>query len=326
MIQKEIVQRLHRKESLPAYKSAACTILFFSLSAASIFAWGYGWWPVAIVCWLLQAHVGHTNLLTFHDAAHYTLHPKWWLNELKGITIGTFILIPLSAYRWVHNQHHLYLGTPQDAELWPFVNIRTPRWQRILAAAGELLFGFAYSPLIFLHGVLVAKDMPRNTARRLVWEYALCVAFWSLVLTMVIVLDAIPLFIVGYVIPVVLAGNLQSLRKFTEHMGLLGDDIPSITRTVVVHRLPGRLLSASMLHVELHGPHHVYPKIPHFNLPESTLISYEKELLQPHLANVFPSYFAAILDMLPSLTNPSVGPQWRSQCDRSNDRSVSSTN
>jgi fatty acid desaturase len=310
MTRQQILHRLHRKNPRPCLELAACGVLFIALMACSLVAWKHGWWPVTFACWLLQAHIGHTSLLAFHQASHYTLHPNRWLNELQGVLLGSVILTPLSAYRWVHNQHHLHLGTPRDTELWPFVDPRTPRWQRLLAAAGELLFGFFYTPVIFLRGVLVARQMPRAKARRLVHEYAFCAALWTAVVIAVIHFGVMTEFVIGYLIPALLAGNLQSLRKFTEHMGLLGHDVASTTRTVIDASLPGRLLSASMLHIDLHGPHHRHAKIPHHHLPEATPITYEEELRDPASANVFASYFAAISAMVRTLADPRVGAQW----------------
>jgi len=310
MTRKEILQRLHHKSSRTLLESVVSVGLFFGMLAVTLFAWENGYWPLVLISWLVQAHIGHTNLLAFHEASHYTLHPSRRLNEFQGIILGSVILTPLSAYRWVHNQHHIHLGTQRDCELWPFVDLKVPRWRRLLTAAAELLLGFFYTPIIFLRGVLVAQRIPRAAVRRLMWEYLICLALWGAVLTAVIRFGVTNEFIVGYLIPAMLAGNLQSLRKFTEHVGLLGHDVPSTTRTVIHSSMLGRLLSASMLHIDLHGPHHLHAKIPHFHLPEATPIAYEQELCDPAAANVFPSYVAAFWDMARTLLNPRVGAQW----------------
>jgi fatty acid desaturase len=316
MTRKEILQRLHHKSSRTLFESIASVAIFFGLLAITVFAWEVGYWPVVVICWLLQAHIGHTNLLAFHEASHYTLHPSRRLNEWQGILLGSVILTPLSAYRWVHNQHHIHLGTPRDPELWPFVDPQAKRWKRLLAAAAELLIGFFYTPIIFLRGVLVAQRMPRAAVRRLKLEYNLCIALWAAVLSAVISFGVMKEFVIGYLIPAMLAGNLQSLRKLTEHLGLLGSDVPSTTRTVIDSSLFGRLLSASMLHIDLHGPHHLHARIPHFHLPEATPIAYEEELCDPIAANIFPTYIAAIWSMARTLPDPRVGAQWLANGER----------
>jgi fatty acid desaturase len=174
----------------------------------------------------------------------------------------------------------------------------------------ELFLGFFYTPVLFLRGVLVAGRLPRPVVRRLVAEYALCAAWWGLILAAVGYFGVWEEFAVGYLVPSLVAGNLQSLRKFTEHLGLLGEDVPSTTRTVLDPSLAGRLLSASMLHIDLHGPHHLRAKIPHYRLGEATPVVYEQELRQPARANIFRSYPVAAWAMLKTLGDPRVGAQW----------------
>lgn len=310
MTRKHLLQSLHRKHLRPTLETAVLLGVFFGLMSVSLAAWDAGFWPVTLVCWLLQAYFGHAILLAFHEASHFVLHPNHRMNEAQGLAIGTLILTPLSAYRWVHNQHHTHLGTERDTELWPFVDPTTPRGWRWASAAGELLVGFFYTPVVFLRGVLVANQMPRHTRRRLVVEYTLVVAFWTATLPAVGFFRVWEQFLVGYLVPSLVAGNLQSLRKFTEHLGLVGHDVPSTTRTVIDPTVFGRVVSATMLHIDLHGPHHLYGKIPHARLPEATALVYEQELLDPATANVFPSYPAAIWAMLKTLSNPRVGSQW----------------
>jgi fatty acid desaturase len=151
---------------------------------------------------------------------------------------------------------------------------------------------------------------PPATVRRLVMEYIICLALWVAVFAAAIGFGVTTEFFVCYLVPAMLAGNLQSWRKFTEHVGLLGHDVPSTTRTVIDSSLFGRVLSASMLHIDLHGPHHLHAKIPHFRLPEATPIAYEQELCDPISANVFPSYVAAMRAMIRTLLDPRVGAQW----------------
>src|SRR5262245_33879432 len=198
MTRKATLQRLHRKGARSYFEAVTCALAFFALMALSLLAWSHGFWPVTLLCCLLQAHIGHTNLLAFHEASHFVLHPNRRLNELLGLLVGSTILTPLSAYRWVHNQHHLYLGTERDTELWPFVLPSAPRWARRLAAAGELLLGFFYTPVIFLHGVLAAERLPAPVVRRLVAEYALGVAAWGLALGAVAWFGVWEAFTVGY--------------------------------------------------------------------------------------------------------------------------------
>lgn len=306
-VKREVLRKLHENSARSFYQSNLFIGLFFGLMALSLVAWHYGYWPVTVACWLIQGHIGHMNLIAFHEASHYLLHPRRVLNEAVGILIGSIILTPLSIFRYVHHQHHSYLGTRRDTELWPFVLPGTPRLLRILSAMGELLFGFFCTPIVFLHGYLTADRMPRHLSRRIAAEYVVCALFWAALATAVTLLGVWEYFLVGYLIPTFIAGNLQSLRKFTEHMGMLGNDVPSMTRTVVDRRLVGESLSLSMMRIDYHGIHHRYARIPQYKLPDATTHVYEAEELE---AAVYPSYLAAMIAMFRTLGNPRVGAQW----------------
>ena len=143
-------------------------------------------------------------------------------------------------------------------------------------------------------------------------EYAICGLLWGTLFGLAAIYDGWQVLLIGYFVPVVIAGNLQSLRKFTEHMGLCGDTILSTTRTVVDRRWFGRLMSDSMLHIDYHGTHHRYAKVPHYNLPAATPLVYKPG--QPAVP-IFSSYSSAMLDMLWTLHDPRVGRQWLANQD-----------
>lgn len=304
---RDLIKRWHRQDGGHGFVHPLFSLLLVVGMWASIATWNAGLWPLTIVCWLLTAHIGHSKLIAFHEASHGTLNPKWRVNELQGIIFGTTIFVPLSVYRFVHGQHHAYIGTPNDLELWPFVNTDVPRWKRILAAIGELVFGFFYTPIVFFHGVITARRIPPAQVRRIVQEYVLCFVAWGALCVLLTVMGWWKPFFIGYFVQALIAGNLQSIRKFTEHVGLFGDSILTNTRTVVDPSLVGHSLSLSMLHIDYHGTHHRFAKVPYYNLPEATPHVYDgREAAVP----IFTSYWSAMWDMARSLGNPRVGKQW----------------
>ncbi|MGB7793042.1 MAG: hypothetical protein WBL39_17720, partial [Terrimicrobiaceae bacterium] len=56
-----------------------------------------------------------------------------------------------------------------------------------------------------------------------------------------------------YLAPVFLAANMQSLRKYIEHVGLTGSGVNNCTRSIVSHGWLGRLVSFTLLHEPYHG-------------------------------------------------------------------------
>ncbi len=281
--------------------------MFLGFSALTMVLWNQGYWYLSVLCWLPMAHLGHSVLLAFHEAVHFTLSKKAWLNDFRGFVIGSSVGVPLSVYRHLHKYHHSNLSSPQDAELWPYNDPSQPRWFRRLSAAVELTLGFFYTPVIFLRGVLIDKKMSPALRRRIAIEYVLVIAVWVVLLSLVHMGGWWIQFLVGYLIPSMLAANLQTMRKFTEHMGLVGKTPLTLTRSVVDRTWTGRWIAASMLNVCYHGTHHRYGKLAYYDLPEATNKAYRTEA-QP--IPLYTSYWSAFWAMVPTLADPKCGANW----------------
>src|SRR3954469_25516547 len=173
---------------------------------------------------LVAAHWMHGLLIGFHEASHGLLRKSRRLNEFDGVLIGIFSLVPFSLYRVVHQMHHMHLSTEKDTELWPFVRTRAPRWARVLAAFCELTLGFFYTPFIFLRVFIHPHTQVRSRkVRRRVWmELALAVAAWAVVVAAVAFWNVWKYFLWIYLAPALIAANLQTWRKYIEHLGLFG--------------------------------------------------------------------------------------------------------
>lgn len=284
--------------------------IYLLLIPVNIVAWQHGYWWLTVLNWFVMAHLGHAVLLGFHEAVHYTLSKSLIINELRGFFTGTSIGVPLSVYRQLHKYHHANLSTPKDAELWPYNDPKQPLWFRRVSAFLEIVFGFFYTPLVFLRGTLADDKMSRGLAIRIAIEYALVVSFWAALLTMIAWNHWWELFLVGYLVPAMMAASLQTLRKFVEHMGLIGKTPLTLTRTVVDETTVGKVISASMLYVSYHGTHHRYGKLPYYDLPEATEKAYSSE---PAPIPIYPSYWSAFCDMVPTLANPRCGSLWTEQ-------------
>jgi fatty acid desaturase len=214
-----------------------------------------------------------------------------------------------SLYRAAHHSHHSYLGTERDEELWPFVKTDKPRWFRRLAAMCELSLGLIYTPLLFVRALVRPGSVIRNRIRRRrIWmELGLIAGVWIVLLAAVAYAHAWYYLLIMYVIPASLAGSMQSLRKYIEHMGLNGSTVLSSTRSIVNPGLLGRFLSFTLFEEPYHGVHHKYARLPYAVLPEFADVL---EPAGPPERAPFPNYTWALLDMLPSLLDPKVGSQW----------------
>ncbi|GAB4552603.1 MAG: hypothetical protein Tsb0013_14940 [Phycisphaerales bacterium] len=282
--------------------------LHLACYACCALAWDAGLWWIALLLWIPIAWGNHAALTRLHEAVHGTLHPRSrTLNEVHGVAIGVASLIPLNVYRYVHARHHAHLGNPRDPEFWPYSLPSAPRAQRIVYAWTELLLGWPFTSLLYsVRTGLSWGEVPGRLRGRIVAEWALALVVWTTVPVLCARLGVLDLFLVAFVGPSWLTGVAQTLRKFVEHMGLHGETIADMTRTVVYERTPGRVASRSQMHVDHHAAHHRWARIPFLDLPEATARVYEGE----HEAHVFPSHLSALLDTLPHLLDPKLGPAW----------------
>ena len=288
----------------------AFAVAFFSLQGLLLLVVRGGPWWAALAIILVMAHLMHAHLLALHDAAHGTLCPNYFLNEAVGTFVGTLALIEFSLFRVVHHSHHSYVGTPRDEELWPFVNPEVSRGSRRLCAALELGAGLFYTPFLLLRSFLRADSPIRQPAlrRRIRAELALVVVVWSAILAVTAYFHWWTYLFILHVCPAYLAGSMQSLRKFVEHMGLTGGKVLECTRTIVPRTWLGRFVVWTMFHEPYHGVHHKLPRLPHAALPEHS------DMLNPVLDDEvppFPNYRSALRDMVSTLGDPRIGAQWR---------------
>jgi fatty acid desaturase len=283
-------------------------VIHLTVVVLCVVAWEFGLWPLSVILWFVIAWLDHAGLTRLHESAHRMLFHSPALNELAGILIGTLALTPLSVYRYVHTQHHAHLGREKDPEFWPYNQPGAPRWLRLIYAWLELTAGWIFTP--WLYSIRTARawqSLNFQLRKRLIIEWVVLAGFWTGVLLIVVSTHTWKWFLVGHLAPTWIAGSVQTIRKFTEHLGRFGDNIYEMTRTVEYTRPVGRAASHSQLHVEHHGTHHRWPKSPSPKLPEATQITFHEES-QGH---TYPNHLVAIWEMLPYLADPKLGPQWK---------------
>jgi fatty acid desaturase len=291
----------------------AFQLLVFGLVAAEValaFTVQRGWFWLSVLLVPVTAHLMHGTLIGLHEAAHGLLRKNRRFNEFDGIVIGVLSLMSFSLYRKVHQTHHNHFTTEKDYEFWPFCQTAVPRWTRQVAAFLELNFGMFFTPFVFMRAFLCNPSPIRNrTMRRRIWtELAFTAVIWIFVLAAVAVFGLWKYFLWMYFAPAFLAANLQSWRKYIEHVGLTGSTVNGSTRSVVAKKWSGRLMAFTLLHEPFHGVHHQRAALPHSVLPQHASILDPKIPDEPE---PYPSYRHALIDLIRSLSDPRVGSQWR---------------
>jgi fatty acid desaturase len=272
----------------------------------------HGWTWLSVALMLFLSHIMHGLLIGFHEASHGMLRKSRKLNEVDGIILGIFSFTSFSLYRAAHQTHHAFLSSERDEELWPFVDTTKPRWFRVLAAFLELFFGIVFTPLIFVRTFL-RKNSPirKKSVRRRIWmEFGLIATVWAGIFTAVTVFGVWKYLLWLFLVPAFIAANLQSWRKYIEHVGLTGKTVRSATRSIVADTWSGQIVSFTLLHEPYHGVHHQHAGLPHAELPMRTA---ELQPEHPDEYAPFPSYRHALVHLLGCLTDPRVGAQWRTQ-------------
>jgi fatty acid desaturase len=296
--------------SRSAFQALVFALLFAEMGVFIAVYQGITWLTVVMV--LVASHFMHGVLIGFHEASHGLLRKNRTFNEFDGVVIGVLSLTSFSLYRWAHQTHHMHLATVKDEELWPFVDPKTPRWFRRLAAFLELTCGLVYTPFIFLRTFLRPNSPIRNRrVRRRIWnEIMLIIAVWALIVSLVAWQGWWKYFFTLYLVPAVLAANMQSWRKYIEHIGLRGTSATGATRSIISEGLSGNLLALTLLHEPFHGIHHKHMSLPHSVLPfhSAELMPTNDEETMP-----YPNYRSAVIDLLKDLWDPKVGPLWYRQ-------------
>ena len=164
----------------PFRRHMAAGTLHLALVAASILAFRTQWYSAMLVLWCAIAWMDHAALTRLHEAAHAMLARNRAINEILGIAIGTASLTPLAVYRYVHHQHHAYLGREPDPEFWPYNLPGSPRWVRLAYAWAELFGGWLLTPVLYsLRTAAAWRSIKPHQRQRLVLEWAILVVVWA---------------------------------------------------------------------------------------------------------------------------------------------------
>ncbi|HEX4201316.1 MAG TPA: fatty acid desaturase [Chthoniobacterales bacterium] len=285
------------------------TAIYFSTEAALGVSVYLGWFWFSLLLMLFVSHVMHGMLIAFHEASHGLLRKNRRLNEIDGVIIGVMSFTSFNLYRAAHQLHHAQLATQRDEELWPFDIPGSPRWLRVLCAVLELTVGMFYTPFLFIRTFFRQGSPIRNTkVRRRIWsEFILTPVVWAGILGLVAVTGTWKYFLWLYLVPAFLAANMQSWRKYIEHVGLTGSTVNGSTRSIIANGPFGKFVALTLLHEPFHGVHHWRSGIPHAELP---LFASELEPKHPDEVAPFPSYWHAFKHLFRNLADPKVGSQW----------------
>lgn len=275
----ETVRRLARRS---AWRATLAVVEDFGVIAVAIVA-ALALWPnplVLLAAILLIGSRQHALFIIAHDAAHYLLFERRWLNDLVGRTCATVQGLSMCSYRVIHRMHHnnLYGELDPDTAL----HGGYPRGRAYLAR--KLLKDIAgftawktYAYFLFAAPALNTATNKAirplgDTSERLRAEaradrnfvigfhaVALVGFAWSGYLLEYLVLWVLPL--------VTVVQAILRLRAIAEHGATTDFSSPlTAARTNTGPRWLQWLLFPH--NVNFHIEHHLYASVPHHNLRE----------------------------------------------------------
>ena len=269
----EEVKRLCRLDPRRATLAVAETAAVIALAVAAAAATGHP--AVFAAAMVLVATRQHALFVLAHDAAHYRLYPSRALNDAAGRAMAAVAGISMPAYRVLHRLHHNHLYGAADPDMALHGGYPRGRLYLLRKLARDLAGLTAWKTYRYFLGApaagpeaesAVGDTAPalRAAARRdrrfvlAVQAALLGGAAWGGFLLEYLLLWVVP--------ALTLLQALLRLRAVLEH-GAVADTSSPLTaaRTTLA---PRWLLWLAFPHrVNHHIEHHLYPAIPHYNLP-----------------------------------------------------------
>ena len=272
----EILAPLTRLDSRRSLLSVAQTVALLAfVIGVAIFYWS--WWA-ALVAIVFIAPLQHALFILAHEAAHYRLHSNRTLNDFLGRLIGMSGGVSMCSYRVIHRLHHNYLYQAQDPDV--ALHGGYPRGKQYLIkkllkdlTGQTALKNYAYffgNPAINLDTHVSQRPLDDTSPalrRAALQDRWMVVAFHVLMPITMFALGWGWYYIVLWVIPLLtLLQAILRLRAICEHGAVTDFSSPlTAARTNIANAWQRFFIFPH--HVNYHLAHHLYPAVPHYNLP-----------------------------------------------------------
>jgi len=270
--------------------------------------WPFEHWAVTAFWSIFTAYFLFCWTSCFHETVHQTLCHSRFVSAWVGRFIGTLIFVPYTCYRESHIRHHAYLNKPYDWELWPYASPQCSLRFRRLFAWFDLMFSSIAGSIVYGR-IFFHKDSPLKSPaiRRMIRrEYVAIVLVWGTTFGLIQYYGVWAEFVRIWLTPMMIAAVLQSVRKFTEHLGMSSFDPLLGTRTVLGTNWITRFCTFANFDIFIHGPHHRHPRVAH-NLLGRKMGEYMEANPETRYP-VYSSYWQAAWSMVPSfIFNPGCG-------------------
>jgi len=268
---------------------AAASVLFtWSVIAVTLAATLSFWsWPVALIAIVIIGTQQHALFILSHEAAHFRLFERRWLNELVGRACASAPGLSLCTYRVIHRLHHNHLYGPRDPDMALHAGYPRGKWYLVGKLLKDLSGLTAVKGYRYFYGAPAANaatgELPQPLAGSTPVLRAEARADQKRVIALHLALPAgivaigglhaLALYGLLWIVPALTVLQLiQRLRAVCEHGAV--DDVSTPLTAARTHRFGYRVtdvLARFALfphHVYYHVEHHLYPAVPHYRLPQ----------------------------------------------------------
>lgn len=269
-------------------RAAASVLLTWGIIAATLaVAFAFWSWPLALIAIVIMATQQHALFILSHEAAHFRLFERRWLNELVGRACASAAGLSMCTYRVIHRLHHNHLYGAQDPDMALHGGYPRGKWYLARKLLKDLSGLTAIKGFRYFYGEPAANattgqvpqplagTTPALRAEARVDQKLVIALHFALPAGIAAVggLHALALYGLLWIVPALTVLQvIQRLRAVCEHGAV--DDVSSPLTAARTHRFGYRavdVLARFALfphHVYYHVEHHLYPAVPHYRLPQ----------------------------------------------------------
>jgi fatty acid desaturase len=274
---KEIVRSLTHRSSWRATAAIAHDVAVIAVAAAT----ALHFWPNVLIIAISVLVIGtrqHALFVIAHDAAHYLLYERRWLNDLAGRACATVQGLSMCTYRVIHRLHHNNLYGELDPDTALHGGYPRGKSYLIRKLLKDLSGLTAWKTYAYFLGGAPALNTATNIALRPLDDTSeklrlearhdrnVVIAFHLLLLGVFAWAGCLAQYLVLWVLPLVtVVQAILRLRAIAEH-GATSDFSSPLTaaRTNTGPAWLEWLIFPH--HVNYHIEHHLYASVPHYNL------------------------------------------------------------
>jgi fatty acid desaturase len=274
----ELVRRL---QSRSPWRATAAVLHDLAVIAVAVIA-ALAYWPNVLVIFLAVLVIGtrqHALFVIAHDAAHYLLYQRRWLNDAVGRACAMLQGLSMCTYRVIHRMHHNNLYGELDPDTALHGGYPRGRSYLFRKLVKDLCGLTAWKTYAYFLGGAPALNTQTNVALRplddtseklrrearsdrnaviAVHTIAVLLFWWAGYLVEYLVLWVLPL--------VTVVQAILRLRAIAEHGATTDFSSPlTAARTNLAPAWLAWLIFPH--HVNYHIEHHLYASVPHYNLP-----------------------------------------------------------